>query len=394
VTGRLDNHWSSPLEEAFADMIREGVHNVRLDLSRVTYISSAGLGVLMMAYRDLDALQGTLVITAASERVRTVLQLADLDTLLFALPGAAPAARAPAEELRQIKSENAVFDVHKMDAPPSECRLVGKPEKIAQEAYASADASSIHASETIFALGVGALGHAFDECRNLFGEFVAVAGSAAYMPTDGTSTPDYVSRSADLVPEIQALYAMVFRGRPACLLRFEGSTTTGAVPLSEIVSVSGSVAGTPHFGIVIAAEVSGLVCTMLRRSPVENDAGRFDFPAVRGWLSFAGQREYARSSSFVVGVASSAPTKPMAPFVRPVSDQFSGHFHAAITAFRSLSRGPIEMGDVLKQAFQPRSVLSVVHLLRDNRPIEGAGESEFHRGACWVFPIDQMAVAK
>jgi hypothetical protein len=72
-----------------------------------------------------------------------------------------------------------------------------------------------------------------------------------------------------------------------------------------------------------------------------------------------------------------------------VSDNLHGHFHAAVTAFRSLPRGRVEMADVLAQAFQPRSVVSVVHLLRDDRPIEGGGESEFLRGACWVFPIGE-----
>jgi hypothetical protein len=78
-------------------------------------------------------------------------------------------------------------------------------------------------------------------------------------------------------------------------------------------------------------------------------------------------------------------------FLRPVNERLNGHFHAAVTAFRSLPRGRVEIADVLAQAFQPRSVVSVVHLLRDDRPIEGGGESEFLRGACWVFPIGEQA---
>jgi hypothetical protein len=135
----------------------------------------------------------------------------------------------------------------------------------------------------------------------------------------------------------------------------------------------------------MAAEVSGLICTLLRRSPVE--ASRFDFPAVREWLSYLPEHEHARSSSIVVGVAS----KTSSPFLRPVNEAQHGHFHAAVTAFRSLPRGRVEMTDVLAQAIQPRSVTSIVHLLRDDRPIEGGGESEFLRGACWVFPIGEAS---
>jgi anti-anti-sigma factor len=75
VSGRIDNHWSEPFDEAIEEMIREGAHHLRLDLSAVTYLSSAGIGALMTAYRDTTQLQGSFVITAASERVRTILQL-------------------------------------------------------------------------------------------------------------------------------------------------------------------------------------------------------------------------------------------------------------------------------------------------------------------------------
>jgi hypothetical protein len=151
------------------------------------------------------------------------------------------------------------------------------------------------------------------------------------------------------------------------------------------------VAGTAEFGVVMAAEVSGLVCALLRRSPAQADPARFDFPSVREWLSFAPEHEHARTSSIIVGFASASPSEEVRPFLRPISDAFRGHFHAAVTAFRSLQRGRVEIADVLAQAFQPRGVISVVHLLRDNRPIEGAGESEFQRGATWVFPMTPAA---
>ncbi|MGH9423972.1 MAG: STAS domain-containing protein, partial [Thermoanaerobaculia bacterium] len=83
VSGRLDNHWSEPFEDAIEEMIREGAHHLRLDLTEVNYLSSAGVGVLMQAYRDTTELHGSFLISAASERVRSVLRLVDLESLLF-----------------------------------------------------------------------------------------------------------------------------------------------------------------------------------------------------------------------------------------------------------------------------------------------------------------------
>ena len=379
VSGRLDNHWSTPFDEAIEEMIREGAHHLRVDLTGVTYLSSAGIGALMKAYSDTTNLQGSFVISAASDRVRTVLKMVALESLLFG-EEAEPKVAAPSSALKQIQSERALFEWHSLHRTACAVELVGDPAKL-QTGFT--EATTLVAAPDLFALGVGALGHSYDECRGLFGEFIAAAGTAAYMPTDGTSTPDYMMRSGELVAQIQALYAIVFRGLPSHLLRFEAATPGASVPLSEIVGVCADIARTPQVGIVMAAEVQGLICTLLRKSP--DEAARLEFPAVREWLSYLPEREHARSSGIVVGVAS----QTASPFLRPVSEQIHGHFHAAVTAFRSLPRGHVEMADVLAQAFQPRSVISVVHLLRDDRPIEGGGESEFLRGACWVFPIGE-----
>ncbi|MEA2165553.1 MAG: hypothetical protein QOK37_3680 [Thermoanaerobaculia bacterium] len=391
VSGRLDNHWSQPFDEAIAEMIREGAHHLRVDLSAVNYVSSAGIGALMTAYRDTKELQGSFVITAASERVRMILQLVELESLLFGSDAEVAAPKSANEGPKTIDSEKALFECYALGGAQSSVRFVGDPAKLAKGSYDAEDSSVIAVDEHLFALGVGALGSSYDDCRGLFGEFLAAAGSAAYMPTDGTSTPDYMTRSGGLVPEIQTLYAIKFRGAPAHLLRFEASNAGEAVPLSEILRVCAAVADTNHFGVVIAAEVSGLICATLRRSPAQPDPARFDFPNVREWLSFMPEHEFARTSCIIAGYASASPSENAHPFLRPVSGALHGHFHAAVTAFRSLQRSRIEIADVLAQAFQPRCVVSVVHLLRDNRPIEGAGESEFQRGACWVFPIGEAS---
>jgi len=126
VTGRLDNHWSEPFDEAIAEMIREGAHHLRLDLSGVNYLSSAGIGALMKAYRDTRELQGSCTIIAASDRVRTILKLVELDELLFALPSAEPVARAVTAGPQQIPSDKALFESYALDASPSRCNVVGR----------------------------------------------------------------------------------------------------------------------------------------------------------------------------------------------------------------------------------------------------------------------------
>jgi anti-anti-sigma factor len=383
LSGRLDHHWSQPLDNAIEDGIREGTRHVRVDLSDVTYLSSAGAAVLLRAYRDAVALQGSLKISAASDSVRSTLRQMELEDFFFSASGAeAPRQRTLSIPL-PVDSERATYESRDLDGGRSQLLLAGDP-------ASTTDGGSLAAQRNLYALGVGALGTSFDECRGFLGEFLAAAGSAAFMPTDGTSTPDYMASSGSLVPQIQHLYALGFRGAPQHQLRFEAAEAAMAVPMSEVVRACASLAGTPTFGIVMAAEIAGLVCTRLRRSPAQDAGTQFDFPAVREWLSFTPEREHARHSALVVGVISTSPDARLAPFVRPVSDAFHGHLHAAVTAFRSLPRGRLEIADIVAQSFQRRGIFSVVHLLRDDRPVEGSGESEFHRGACWVFPIEEV----
>lgn len=382
LSGRLDNHWSQSLDDALHEVAREGARHVRLDFSGVTYLSSAGAAVLMKHHRDAMALHGSLQISAASERARNTLRLMGFVELLIA--GASThAPRAKTFSIPMpLESERATYESRVLEGRKSEWALVGHPEQRSQS-------SPISIYRDVFALGVGALGANHDECRDSFGEFVAAAGGAAYMPTDGTATPDYMLSTVGLVPTVQALYAITFRGAPSHQLRFEANTPAEGVPLSEIVGACTSLAGTPTVGIVMAAEINGLVCARLRRSPARGDGVPFDFPAVRDWLSFMPEHEFARFSCLVVGLASASPSTSLAPFLRPLDEDRQGHFHAVVTAFRSLPRGKLPVADIVSAWLQPRSVISVVHLLRDARPIEGAGESEFQRGACWVFPIPE-----
>jgi len=380
--GRLDNHWSQSLDDALEEVAREGARHVRLDFSGVTYLSSAGAAVLLKHYRDAMALQGSLQISAASERARNTLRLMGFVELLIAGASTDATRRKTLSIPLPLESERASYESRELGGRTSECTLIGNPESKGQP-------SSISVYRDTFAVGVGALGTNPEECRDLFGEFVAAAGGAAYMPTDGTATPDYMLSTVGLVPTIQARYAIAFRGAPSHQLRFEANTANEGVPLSEIVRASVSLAGTTTVGIVMAADITGLVCARLRRSSGRGDDVHFDFPAVREWLSFTPEREFARFSCLVVGIASTSPSTSLAPFLRPLSDEYHGHFHAVVTAFRSLPRGKLSLADIVAQWLQPRTVFSVVHLLRDARPNEGAGESEFQRGACWLFPIER-----
>ena len=73
IQGRLDGYWADHLAQSFDDAIREGARNLKVNLSGVSYLSSAGIRVLVRAHKQLSAVQGSFSVSAPSEAVRSIL---------------------------------------------------------------------------------------------------------------------------------------------------------------------------------------------------------------------------------------------------------------------------------------------------------------------------------
>jgi hypothetical protein len=72
--------------------------------------------------------------------------------------------------------------------------------------------------------------------------------------------------------------------------------------------------------------------------------------------------------------------------------QLYGHFHAAVFPYRPLKKRVLSLHTSVTDLFESGSIEDVLHLLRDDRPITGLGESELFSGACWVGPINEAIV--
>ncbi len=388
VKGRLDNYWGEHLQRNLEELIRGGAHHLRLNFSGVSYLSSAGVGLLVRYYRQLKAIGGSFVIVTPSEHVKLVIELCHLSNLLLSQqPAAAPAVSRA--EPRRFTTPAASFElIERAATKPLTCETIGDPALLRSSGFAAQDCRAIRFPAATFGLGLGAFGHNFEDARERFGEFLAVAGSAAYLPTDGTNVPDFMVSSGDLVPEMHTLYGLRCEGDFSHLLRFEAAAFAQPVSLADILRTALEVAGSPNIGMVIVAESAGLVGAALRRSPAVERAG-FEYPEIRGWLSFSTERLYARSLALVAGVASSERSAPFASLLRPLGEgvDLSGHFHAAAFSYRPLPKGEIDLKSAVTSLFELENLQGVIHLLTDDRQAAGPQQSEFVRGACWISAI-------
>lgn len=394
VRGRLDNYWTEHLRTNLEEFVRGGAHVIRLDLSEVSFLSSAGVGLLMLIYRQLKEIGGTLVIASPSVRVKQVLDLCKLSPIL--LTNQAPANRVePKSEIRRFTSASAAFEM--LECPtqkPLTFELIGDPGLLKSCGFGPKDCQSLKFPASTFGLGLGAFGHGFEDAQSRFGEFLAVGGSAAYLPTDGTNVPDFMVCSGDLVPEVNVLYGLRCEGGFTHLLRFEAAHADSPVVFSELVATALEVSGAPAIGMVMVVESAGLVGAALRRSPgtapVANTSP-FQYPEVRTWLSFSTERLYSRSLVLISGIAASSPSEPLAPLLRRMGGEALpvGHFHAAAFSYRPLKKGDIDLKATVSTLFETETLQGVLHLLVDTRKAAGAPQSEFVRGACWIGAVSE-----
>ncbi len=394
VSGRLDAYWADHLSKALEETVRGGAHQIRLNMADVPYMSSVGIRVLLKFYKELQRLKGSFTVVSPSEQVRTVLELAGLEVLLATQAAARPAdVQAPVSS-RTIERETATFEVFKADgAAALRCRVIGDPELLTGCRFTAQDGNRIRFPENTFGLGLGGFGENFEDCRARFGEFLAVAGAAAYLPTDGTNVPDESLSSKALVAEVNVLYALVCEGRLGQLVRFEARPNS-TVTLAEVSETCLACAQADAVGIVIIAESAGLMGAALRRSPAlaPADDAPFAFPQIREWLSFTPERAYSRSLAVVVGVAARTDQPALGPLLRPLGGAPlpAGHFHAAAFSYRSLPKGRIELASTITTLFTAETLQGILHLLNDDRAGIGTGQSEFLRGACWIAPITDI----
>jgi hypothetical protein len=344
---------------------------------------------LIKYWKELRGINGAFRVVSSSAAVQNILSMAGVLSLME--EKAAPVGgEMPCEGATERQEEGGRFTIyHPAPGESLSLNLIGRPARLAEAGFTAADCAAVALPRDAMAVGIGAFGKDFAECRGRFGEFLAAGGVTISFPTDGSGTPDDQVALGAFVPAVQALTAATCRGSFAHFFRFEPDEGGVSLPLSRLVGAALSLCGAPRVGLVLVAEADGLVGACLRRSPVADGASVFAFPEVRDWLSLTPERMYPRSLALVAGIAVQGDDPALAPYVRPLGGgtDLAGHLHAAVFSYRALRGGLLEMAATVAELMETQNLEGLLHLLNDERKIAGIGESRFIRGAAWAGPL-------
>ena len=79
---RLDTHIAPDLKAELLILLDQGPHNVLVDLKKVGYADSSGLGALLFGLRQAKAKGGLLKIMGTQHRVLSLIRIAQLEGVL------------------------------------------------------------------------------------------------------------------------------------------------------------------------------------------------------------------------------------------------------------------------------------------------------------------------
>mgnify|MGYP000921928348 CR=1 FL=1 len=100
LDGELDHHTSTVVREEI-DKTVEAFHSKHLifNFTKVTFMDSSGIGVIMGRYNKISQLGGKLVITGCNEYIDRILDMAGIYTIAYRI-------NTVAESIEKLESEN------------------------------------------------------------------------------------------------------------------------------------------------------------------------------------------------------------------------------------------------------------------------------------------------
>jgi len=86
LDGDIDLHVSPRISASLGAMIEQKPQRVVVDLSKVSYIDSSGLAVLIEGMQNVEAYGGKFILAGIQENVKPIFEIARLDQVFIIFP--------------------------------------------------------------------------------------------------------------------------------------------------------------------------------------------------------------------------------------------------------------------------------------------------------------------
>lgn len=205
VSGRLDAHGAQQLDKWVKDALHDDDHDLVLDLADSSYLSSGGIRLFNTLKREMKRRNGRFALSSVGDYPKKVLDMAGFSTVFDLFPSALEAVADIVKKKKDPSLFNEIFYKKIIDegvrltiepgwmTTPPVLKVLGDLDKVLYSRITAADVRARKFSEVNYSLGLGALGDGVQDALPLLGEMITLHGSMVWLPTDGNSTPDFLT---------------------------------------------------------------------------------------------------------------------------------------------------------------------------------------------------------
>ncbi|MCX6276720.1 MAG: STAS domain-containing protein [Bacteroidetes bacterium] len=374
IHGRVDGLTSPELKRTFDNEATAGRRKLIIDLSHVTYISSAGLRVILQTHKSLKQIGGELILVSAPHAVMEVFRVSGMTGFFTILPDlkslhALENDIADVAETKEITIEGIVFEELKKSNVPGLLFSIGDNDKMKTASYSKSDVVTIKPAEIKYGAGLAALGDDFGEYQTLFGESIVIGRHFFSYPAVLKPVIDYSYFQPESVHSLNFLNGFGFSGEFSRILRFAPDQAPKSV--ENLLKAAGNIAESNLFGVVILGVSGGIEGMHLKKAPVVAnrltrgtifDAGNFSH-----WMNFSLEPEDINKTIVACGIFlknTETATENEKKFF-PVSG--NAHLHAIALENGLWSNHILEFEKELLRVAKEFNAEKVLHLLPASR---------------------------
>jgi anti-anti-sigma factor len=374
IQGRIDGLTASILKRSVDQAAVDGRRNLILDFTHVSYMSSAGLRVILQSHKALNQIGGKLTLVSVPSAVMDVFNVSGMTgflQIIDELKSLLTVSRRDGEspEIIEMNLDGITFEWRKASSYQGKFFTFGSANKLLNAEYGPADQVVLKPAEIAFGLGLAALGDDYSDYKSLFGESVVLGHHFFSYPAVVRPVVDYSYFSQQSEHSLNFFYGFGINGEFARILRFDISNNP--LSLGVLINAAGKVAETNAFGIVILATSGGIHGMHLKKAPIfENRPSSgdiFDPAHFSRWMNFSLESEEINKTIVACGIAVKADgiNDPAVKCVLP--DNTNMHLHAAVFENGLWSNNIMEFEDELLRVVKEFEPQKVLHLLPDSK---------------------------
>jgi anti-anti-sigma factor len=401
VSGRLDAFGAQQLNVEVHKGLHDDDQSMVIDMTDSPYLSSGGIRIFKSLNREMKRRNGRLVLAAVSDYSMKVLAIAGFTTVIEIFPTAHDAVNHIARRHKNLSLHNESSREKIVDGgvtfavgpgwvnTPAVLHVLGSLDKLLHARLTEEDIRTKRFQEIDYSLGLGALGTSLSDAMPLLGEMITLHGSMVWLPTDGNSTPDFLSpKSTGDVP-VYTGYNVTLNGsfNEYFILDDEDQKSVSLSDIYRTIFV-GTQKRVKNYHGVVAVAIWGIITSFassgLKKSPIASfappsGASIMDPSQIQDWIASDAGAAYNGDTlvSFGIGIDLESDLSYFAPdllsalyYTNPLNRGAARgmYLHNHGVVFRNVPYNPtFDLNSHMKKIVADGEFIDMRHLLDSTR---------------------------